>query len=210
MYPTDPIEVAGLWVGLILMLLIYSYPLWKENRGYRFAEYTFVSVSMTVTLVLAISNTMRIAIKPLIEGNISLIIPIILGAFMYSLMVPKYRFLSRYPLAILIGAALGLGMRGVLIASILTQVGSTITPPANSEIMTWVNFIFIAIGTISAISYFLLTKEHTGAISVPTRIGRYVIMIGLGAYFGNAMLFRFAMLTGRAQYLLQVLGLLPM
>ncbi|MEM4728104.1 MAG: hypothetical protein QXD04_07620 [Candidatus Bathyarchaeia archaeon] len=57
--------------------------------------------------------------------------------------------------------------------------------------------------------YFLLTFEHKGPIAYPTRLGRWVIMIGLGAYYGNTVLFRMAMLSGRAQFLLQVLGLVP-
>jgi len=35
-------------------------------------------------------------------------------------------------------------------------------------------------------------------------------MIGLGAYFGNTVLFRMAMLSGRAQFFLQVLRIAPM
>jgi hypothetical protein len=35
-------------------------------------------------------------------------------------------------------------------------------------------------------------------------------MIGLGAYFGNTILFRFAMLAGGAKYQLQVLKIIRM
>ena len=38
-YPTAPLDVIGLWVGWLLMLMIYSLPLYKENATYRFAEY---------------------------------------------------------------------------------------------------------------------------------------------------------------------------
>ena len=210
MYPTELFGVLGLWVGLILMLMIYSYPLWKENPAYRFAEYTFVSTSLAIILIVAVSNVIKIAILPLLAGNISLIIPIALGAFMYSLFAPKYRYLSRFPLAILIGAAFGLGMRGVLIPSILNQISSTITAPSTSDLFSWGNFTYVAIGTIFSIMYFFLTYEHSGALSQPTKIGRYIIMIGLGAYFGNTIMFRFAMLTGRAEYLLQVLKIIGM
>lgn len=210
MYPTDNLDIIGLWIGLLLMLMIYSYPLWKENLAYRFAEHTFISTSLAIVLIVAVSNVIKIAITPLINGEIAMIIPIILGALMYAIFFQKYRYLSRLPLAILIGAAFGLGMRGVLIPSILGQISSTISAPATSDILAWGNFTYIAIGTILCIVYFFLTMEHTGALNYPTRIGRLVIMVGLGAYFGNTILFRFAMLTGRAEYLLQVLKLIPM
>ena len=210
MYPTNILDILGLWVGLILMLMIYSYPLWKENLAYRFAEHTFVSTSLAIILIVAISNVIKIAILPLVGGDLSMIIPIVLGALMYSLFIQKYRYLSRFPLAILIGAAFGLGMRGVLIPSILNQISSTITAPATSDALSWFNFTYIAIGTILCIVYFFLTYEHKGSLAYPTRVGRLVIMLGLGAYFGNTILFRFAMLTGRAEYLLQVLKIIGM
>jgi hypothetical protein len=210
MYPTDMFEIIGIWVALLLMLMIYSYPLWKENPVYRFAENTFVSSSMAILLIVALQNTNRIAIQPLLNGQVHYIIPILLGVAMYSLLVPQHRYLSRYPIAVLVGAAFGLGMRGVLIPNIINQVVTTITPPSGGDMMSWINFTFIAFGTICSLMYFFLSYEHKGTLEYPTRIGRLIIMLGLGAYFGNTVLFRFAMLTGRAQYLLQVLGILPM
>jgi hypothetical protein len=35
-------------------------------------------------------------------------------------------------------------------------------------------------------------------------------MVGLGAYFGNTVLFRLTMLTGRAKFFLEVLKIIPM
>lgn len=47
--------------------------------------------------------------------------------------------------------------------------------------MDWVNFLYIAVGLLSRILYFLLTYEHTGLLQPPTRLGRLFIMIGLDA-----------------------------
>ena len=49
-YPTDIFGITGLWAGLLLMLFIYSYPLWKENPLYRFAEHTFVALAMAIAI----------------------------------------------------------------------------------------------------------------------------------------------------------------
>ena len=35
-------------------------------------------------------------------------------------------------------------------------------------------------------------------------------MLGMGGMFGNTVMFRMAMLSGRAEYLLQVLKIIPM
>lgn len=209
-YPTAPLELLGLWTGFLTMLMIYSYPLYKENVAFRWAEHTYIAVMLAISLTVNITNVNRIAIQPMIGGEIHYIIPLILGLAMFALLIAEYRWVSRYPIAILVGAGFGLGMRGVLLPNLLGQVISTITSPAGGTAMDWFNFVYIAIGTISSISYFLLTYEHKGVLQHPTRIGRMFFMVGLGAYFGNTVLFRLSMLSGRAQFFLQVLKIIPM
>ncbi len=210
-YPTDPAGIAGLWAAWLLMLAIYSYPLFKENPVYRFAEHTFIATALAITIVTNIDSLRRGPLDPLItEGQFVLILPVILGFAMYFLLHPKYRWISRFPIAILVGSAMGLGLSSVIIPQILSQVISTITAPTTGAILDWFNFVLIFIGTVSSALYFLLTYEHTGALKPTARIGRWFIMLGLGAYFGNTVLFRLSMLSGRAQFFLQVLKIIPM
>jgi len=193
------------------MLAIYSYPLYKENPIFRFAEHTFIASALAITIITYIDSLIRGPLNPLLtKGQIILIVPVILGLAMYSLLHPDYRWASRYPIAILVGSAMGLGMASTIIPNILSQTISTITAPTTGQSMAWFNFIFIAVGTICATLYFLLTYEHTGVLQPTTRIGRWFIMLGLGAYFGNTVLFRLSMLATRAQFFLQVLKIIPM
>ena len=209
-YPTATLDVIGLWTGWVLMLMIYSYPLYKENPVYRFAEHLYIAVMLAVNLVVNFSNVMRICIRPLMGGNITLIVPLILGIMIYAMLIPEYRWVSRYPIAIMVGAGFGLGIRGSIGPNIQDAIVSTITRPTDGGTMAWINFLYIAVGLICSVLYFLLTYEHSGALQAPTRLGRLFIMVALGAYFGNTVLFRFTMLTGRAQFFLQVLKLIPM
>jgi hypothetical protein len=209
-YPTATLDVIGLWTGWVLMLMIYSYPLYKENPVYRFAEHLYIAVMLAVNLVVNFGNVMRICVTPLMGGDILMIIPLILGIMIYAMLIPEYRWVSRYPIALLVGAGFGLGIRGSIGPNIQDAIVSTITRPTDGGAMAWINFLYIAVGLICSVLYFLLTYEHSGALQAPTRIGRLFIMVGLGAYFGNTVLFRFTMLTGRAQFFLQVLKLIPM
>ena len=209
-YPTAPLELIGLWMGWLFMLMIYSYPLYKETPVYRFAEHSYIAIMLAVDLIVTIGNVMRIAVRPMFEGDILYIIPILLGFAIYTLLITDYRWISRYPIAILVGAGFGLGMSGSIKPNIVDATISTITSPSGGNFMAWINFLFIAVGLICSVMYFLLTYEHTGALRAPTRIGRLFIMIALGAYFGNTVLFRLTMLTGRAQFFLQVLKVIPM
>ena len=209
-YPTGQWEVIGLWVGWLFMLVIYSYPLYKENPVYRFGEHTYIAIMLAVNLIVNFRNVIQICIEPLMGGDILMIVPLILGLMIFAMLIPEYRWISRYPVALLVGAGFGLGIRGTIGPNIIDATIDTITAPVGGGIMDWVNYIYIAVGMISAGMYFLLTYEHTGALKMPTRIGRLFIMIGLGAYFGNTVLFRLTMLTSRAQLFLQVLKLIPM
>ena len=209
-YPTEITAILGIWTGMILMLMIYSYVLYKETPIYRFAEHLYIGVALAVAVIVAIQTTIRVAVTPLSGGNLLYIIPILLGFAMYLIIHSDYRWVSRYPIAILVGSSIGLGMRVVIIPNILTQLRNTITFPASTYFMSLFNFVYIALGTLFAVMYFLLTYEHKGTLAVPTKLGRWLIMIGLGAYYGNTVLFRMSMLSGRAQFLLQVLGIIPM
>ncbi len=209
-YPTAPLDVIGLWVGWLLMLMIYSLPLYKENVTYRFAEYTYIGIALAITVITNFVYVVRVAINPLLGGEILMIVPLVLGCLMFTMLIPEYRWLSRYPIALLVGAGFGLGIRGTIGPNLQDAIISTITAPTEGGALAWFNFAYIAVGLICSIMYFLLTMEQTGVLKAPTRIGRLFIMIGLGGYFGNTVLFRFTMLTGRAQFFLQVLKLIPM
>ena len=209
-YPTAPLDVIGLWVGWLLMLMIYSLPLYKENTTYRFAEYLYVGIALAITVITNFAYVVGVAINPLLDGEILMIVPLVLGCLMFTMLIPEYRWLSRYPIALLVGAGFGLGIRGTIGPNLQDAIISTITAPTEGGALAWFNFAYIAVGLICSIMYFLLTIEQTGALKAPTRIGRLFIMIGLGGYFGNTVLFRFTMLTGRAQFFLQVLKLIPM
>jgi hypothetical protein len=209
-YPTAPLDVIGLWVGWLLMLMIYSLPLYKENVAYRFAEYTYVGIALAITVITNFAYVVGTAINPLLDGDILMIVPLVLGCLMFTMLIPEYRWMSRYPIALLVGAGFGLGIRGTIGPNLQDAIISTITAPTEGGALAWFNFAYIAVGLICSIMYFLLTIEQTGALKAPTRIGRLFIMIGLGGYFGNTVLFRFTMLTGRAQFFLQVLKLIPM
>lgn len=209
-YPTAPLDVIGLWVGWLLMLMIYSLPLYKENATYRFAEYLYVGTALAITVITNFAYVVGVAINPLLDGELLMIVPLVLGCLMFTMLIPEYRWMSRYPIALLVGAGFGLGIRGTIGPNLQDAIISTITAPTEGGAMAWFNFAYIAVGLICSIMYFLLTIEQTGVLKAPTRIGRLFIMVGLGGYFGNTVLFRFTMLTGRAQFFLQVLKLIPM
>jgi hypothetical protein len=209
-YPTAMVDIIGLWVGWFLMLMVYSYPLYKENPAFRTAEHMFIGVMLAVNIITHFTNIMRMCITPLTQGNILMIVPLILGLMIFAMLIPEYRWLSRYPIALMVGAGFGLGIRGTIKPNLQDAIIDTITAPSGGALIDWFNYLWVAVGLVCSIMYFMLTFEHTGPLKAPTRLGRLFLMIALGGYFGNTVLFRFTMLTGRAQFFLQVLRLIPM
>lgn len=208
-YPTDPSMVAGIWTALILMFMVYSYPLWKENIAYRFAEHTMIGVGFGISIVQAVRLIRDSAVIPLTQGTYHLIIPIILGIVLYCQFFRSTRWVSRYAISLLVGVGTGIAAVGVIQAQVVAQVLSVIRPPSIPTPLSWFNYLFMGIGLLCTSSYFILTREHKGPLHVPTRIGRYLIMLGLGAYFGNTVMFRETMLAGRVEYMLRVFRIIP-
>lgn len=209
-YPTDIGGIIGIWVGLFLTIAIYSYQLYKETPLYRLAEHIYLGIAFAIVGITAVETTMKVAVNPLMDGKLVYLIPIALGFMMYTIFSDKYRWMSRYSVGTLVGVSLGVRVVALLVPRLLNQVIATITPPTTHAAIDWLNFVFVSIGTICALSYFLLTHEHEKQLKIPTQIGRWLIMIGLGAMFGNTVLFRMAMLSGRVEYIMKVLRLIPM
>ena len=70
-YPTALLDVIGLWTGWLLMLMIYSYPLYKENVAYRFAEHIFVAIFLAINLVV-LRSLEKAVYAPLHVGHYAL------------------------------------------------------------------------------------------------------------------------------------------
>lgn len=163
-YPTATLDIIGLWVGWFLMLMIYSYPLYKENVAYRAAEHMFIGVTLAITIITNFSNVMRMCITPLTQGNILMIVPLVLGLLMFTMLIPEYRWLSRYPVALLVGAGFGLGIRGTIKPNLQDAIIDTITAPTGGAMIDWFNYLYVAVGLVCSIMYFMLTFEHSGPL----------------------------------------------
>jgi hypothetical protein len=189
--------------------MVYSYVLYKETPAFRFAEHTFISTSLTISVVVAYQTLSSNAFLPISRGDYTYFIPIVLGLLLYTLPFKEVRWISRYPLAFVVGVGTGIAMRGSVHAQMVNQVLAAITLPNAPQPVDWFNFFFSLIAFLTSTSYFIFTKEHSGVMKIPTQIGRYMIMLALGSYFGNTILFRMSMLSGRVEEILKVFGIIP-
>jgi len=126
-------------------------------------------------------------------------------------LLPKGAWLSRWPMAFIIGFAAGTNLTRTLQSDFIAQIRSTLIPlivvnnGAFSLGGTITNLV-IVFGVIAALTYFFFSKEHKGWFGGTARAGIWILMVAFGAAFGYTVMARISLLIGRMDYLGQWLG----
>jgi hypothetical protein len=208
----------GIWLAAFLSLAIYSF-LYRDNAVYRFAESLLIGVSVGFLLVVAFDTTiMPKAFEPIaahaknvyfqgasgLPSLIWVIIPVILGIFMFARFVPSWAWLSRVALALYIGFGAGASIPANMQSYILKQIEGTIRPFLKiGSVGDIFSALFILVGLIAVISYFFFSKAHAGNFGRLARLGTWFLMVFFGATFGYTVMARISLLIGRLQFLLR-------
>lgn len=199
-------ETIGIWIGAFFTLAIYSF-LYRENPIYRLAEHLVVGISAGYGIAVTYEITLRPRlIDPLLSGNAwILIVPALLGLLYITRFMPGIAWLSRYPIAFLMGTAMGVGFPLTMKGWVLRQIEAAMIP-FYREGMPWdvvAGNIVLVLGTLAALIYFFFSKPHKGLFfGTGSKLGIWIIMLGFGATFGFTVMGRISLLIGRIQYLL--------
>ncbi|MDP8211133.1 MAG: hypothetical protein RAO94_09255 [Candidatus Stygibacter australis] len=199
-------ETLGVWIGALMTFAIFSF-LYKDNPFYKVAEQIFVGLSAGYWFVYTIYNivlpNLIIPLKTDFSANFLLIVPGILGIFMLLRIIPKTEWLSRFPMALMIGSSAGLGMLTYTKSDIIKQLTATMMNPFDGG--DWVLILgqtLLILGTITGVIYFFFSARHKGFVGVLSRIGIYFLMVSFGGAFGYTAMARISLLIGRLQFLL--------
>ncbi len=207
-------EVGG-WVAALCVLMILSL-LWKENRIYRIGE--SLLLGLTVGFTFAVTwfeflkpkwwdpwtrnfgtlGTSDIAWTGILGGGFALA----LGLCWYGMYFKRTEWLMRLVLGVVVGAGAGQAIKNqftqqmpVVTASfrspIVVHEGSVSAPQSIN------NTIFL-VALISVMLFFFFSVDHKSAIMrAISKSGRFWLMIGFGAYFGNTVMTRLSALIER-------------
>jgi len=215
----------GTWLAAFLTLCAFSF-LYKDNPFYKFAEHLFVGVSAGYYIVLNYWTVIRPNLEmPLIRafhgtgvnadrtglfaaelGDYRgwLLVPGLLGVLLFTRLVGgKVGWLSRWPLAVIIGVYAGIKTTGFAQGDFVAQVQASIQPVVQQTPGATFSMIVFTVGLISALLFFFFSREHKGALGVASRTGMYFLMIGFGAGYGFTVMSRISLLIGRLQFLLE-------
>ena len=202
------LETVGIWCAALLTLMLYSY-VFVDNVFFKFAEHAYIGTAAAYGMVLQIDNQIRptINVKLLQNGQWILLIPMFLGFMIYARYFKSINYLARYTVAFMVGVGAGVVISRDFKSLFINQLADTMRPltgPGGLE-----NLI-VLVGVATTLTYFFFTLEHKGAIGYSARIGRFTMMVALGAAFGNTVMARVSLFLGRVQFLMgDWLGILP-
>jgi len=201
-------DTLSLWIGAMFTLFIYTFAI-KDNKLYRLTANLMVGSGAGFVTVSAINNIRRIALTPMMNGQILWIIPIIFGLTLYFRFSKEYFWVNRYGLSVIVSIGTALTITTVIYSQILAQIKSTFITPFTID-----NIIVIVI-VITSVLFFVFsggTNVHkSNTFGYIRQVGLYAMMIAFGATFGNTMMSRIAEMSARMFYVLspEALPILP-
>jgi hypothetical protein len=213
-------------IAAILTFMVWSYLL-GDNPAFRVAEHLLVGTAVGYAVVVAWFN----AVQPALFGPVArqspalAAVPLVLCLLLAARVHPAWSSVGNITIAFLIGVGAALAIGGALFGTLWPQTSATAslslnpadygdTQPMLSSTFFWQN-LAILVGTVGTFFYFTFNTQPEGLLGgfreTFTRfwsgIGRWVIMITLGALFANTVMSRIALLVGRVQWLLRAFGL---
>jgi len=217
----------GTLIAAILTFMVWSYLL-GDNPAFRIAEHLFVGIAVGYAVLVAWFSVMQPALFGAVvpQSPALAAVPLVLCLLLMAKVRPAWSGVGNIAVAFLVGVGAALAVGGALFGTLGPQVAATAslsldpadygdTQPALASPFLWQN-LAVLVGTIGTFFYFTFNTQPQGPLGgfreTFTRfwsgIGRWVIMMMLGALFANTVTSRIALLIGRVQWLLSAFGLL--
>ena len=176
---------------------------------------------MTTAFGKIFTNGISVTFTPEVISGLILIIPGIIGLLWYFQYSKKYFWISRIAFCVTLGAGTGLGFKDKF-NQLLPQVTETCKPlwvgpsiirdenvletfgnvALGRILLSAQNLIFISATIAVLVYFFFVVSRKKVYINGPAQLGRWYLMIALGAFFGNTFMTRLSALIERANFLI--------
>ncbi len=217
----------GTIIAALLTFMVWSYLL-GDNPAFRIAEHLFVGIAIGYAVVVAWFNVVQPALFGAVAPQSPALAaaPLVLCLILMAKVRPAWSGVGNIAVAFLVGVGAALAVGGALFGTLEPQVAATAslsldpadygdTQSALASPFLWQN-LAVLVGTVGTFFYFTFNTQPQGPLGglreTFTRfwsgIGRWVIMMMLGALFANTVTSRISLLIGRVQWLLSAFGLL--
>lgn len=226
---------AKLILQIFFTLAVLSF-LYRDNPIYRFAEHAFVGVAAGYFVVVEFHTVfMPNLVRPLrdrglgglLEGHVNpvellLLIPAALGLLVFFKFSRKGSWLSRWPMAVVIGVYSGQAILGSAQGDLIPQIKANVIPLVKAgawtrflespDLFTVLDLLYnpvLLVGVACSLVYFFFSTEHKGVVGGAAGIGIWFLMISFGASYGNTVMTRVSLFLERAYFLLRERTVLP-
>lgn len=219
-------RTIGLWAAAFFTLAIFSF-LYKDNPLYKIAEAVVVGVSAAYWMVVGFWDTivpnliaklaphaMQAWSLPGLSGgdlvpSYIYLLPLLLGILLLMRLSPAGGWISRWPLAFIIGTTAGLRLIAYIHGDFLAQIRNSIVPLVVISDVPGEGFLLgqsientiLVIGILACLVYFFFSFEHKGIVGKTAKVGIWFLMITFGAAFGFTVMGRIALLAIRLEFL---------
>jgi len=206
------------WIGAFITLAVLSC-LIKDNIFYRLAQKAAMGIGVGIGVVLFWREVLHPYWWAHIQAafnrtehwsNALWLLVLVPGMMWYCQMSRKWFWLSTPVIGLFVGVAAGIAFKGQILL-MLPQLASTLKPlnpwmldggPTRANIEFCLNNLFFLVALFTTLLYFCFTiKADNRAFRVPMKTGRLVIMVALGAMFGNTVMTRMSFLIERIEFL---------
>ncbi len=222
MMPETMSDLAGVWVGALLTLCVFSF-LFKDNVLFKIMEALFVGVSVGYGIALtwhtglypkiyqpAVEFVAKIKTQGLLQWiwAFYMLASVGIGAlFIPRLLGERYAWTSRVPMAYSIGLGTGMGIPLAIQTFVLAQMSKTFLPLVviDNHAVQWgpsAANCAIVLGVLSVLYYFFFSLKKSDPVSrMVSKVGIAYLMLGFGASFAYTIMARITLLIGRAGFL---------
>jgi hypothetical protein len=229
----DPTIQAGIALGFVLTLMIYSYLL-GDNPLYRLAVHLLVGVGMgyaTVVIIHTVFIPQLITPFQQILSGVTLgagerIQPVValLGVFLLLKLSPRTAPLGNLTMGFVMGVGAAVAVAGAVLGTLLPQISATalsllpdskpLVFPDGDNLTNMVAAWVLITGTITSFLYFHfsarpITEDQTerpGWVKLSARVGQVFLMITFGSLFAGALIASLSVLTERMRFYIEWLS----
>jgi hypothetical protein len=217
-------EILGVLAGGFCVLAIYSF-LWKENRFYRFFEHLYIGVATGYGVVETIATfvwpdwlkpTLGLDLQPWQPYNywrLLWFLPAAFGMLMYFMLSRKHNWIARLVIGTGLGLAGGMAFLSffsnffpTLVDSFRPVLVHSFDPATGAASLNWslmVGNVLFLVTLVCVMTYFFFSFEHNKpGIKQASVLGRWLMMVTFGAFFGSTVMARMALLIDRLQFMI--------
>ncbi len=201
-------ELAGLIIGLLLTLFIYSY-LVGDNPLYRISVHLLVGVSAAYAVVVVVRQLLlpiwqQVQADPASPDSVIWLVPILFVLMLLARRLPSVSWLGNASLALLIGVGAAVALLGSLTGTLWPQIVNVRpTSPLQGVLVA-----FLTVCTLLSFQFTAL-RPHGSVVwqaaiwqQGVTAVGRIVLTITFGALFATLMSTGLILLAERLNFFL--------